>query len=509
MNRMSMIEQARPYLNAVLVCALMILVSSALLPWMSIANIGLLFLLVVVLVAVRYGRGVAVFAAVLAGLGYNYFFILPPLGFALSDRQYLVTFAAMLVVGAMAGHVTAGLRYQAANAARREQRAQVLSEFARGMSAAVDARQVVDQAQRVLGALVDGRVLVMLPAAQGGLEASEAVDETDLEIARWVFAHDEPAGYTTAHMPEARLYCIPLRAASGVCGVLAVWPHNPRRALKSGLPSELEAFARLVAIAVERIHFMDVAQEMRLRAASENLRNSMLASMSHDLRTPLAGLIGLVDALSLDASPLSDARRAIVDDIRDSARHMGRLVNNLLDMARIQSGDIRLRREWNSVEEIIGSALRLLRSETGRHVVRVEIPPAFPLVECDGLLIERVIANLVENAVKYSAAGSEILVTAYVDGADVVVSVADRGCGLPENFDPFVKFLRGNTGTLIPGVGLGLAICRAFMEAHGGTIHAGNGQQRGAVFAIRLPAGTPPDAGEDTDPPAATHLFAG
>lgn len=489
----------QPYFYAALLCALVVLVSSALLPRLDLGGIGLLFLLTVALVAVRHGAWPAVFAAVLAGLLLNFFFVFPPLGFALGDTRYLATFAAMLLVGGVVGHLTAGRRYEAEAAARREQRAQELSDFAREMSGAVEVGQVVDRAQRLLGSLLDGQVVLLLPDAQGELVAPAPVAGLDAATVQLAFSRDMPRGLGTAHAPDSPFHYIPLHAPSGVCGVLALRPRRRGALRVSGLSQEIDAFARLVAIAVERIHFVDVAQEMRLRAASENLRNSMLAALSHDLRTPLSSMIGLVDALVLDGPPLSSSRNAIVADMRESTQHMARLVNNLLDMARIQSGDIRLRREWQAIEETIGSALRLLRVLPGDHRVRVGISPDLPLVEFDALLIERVIANLVENAIRHSPADSEIRIDVAHDGDTLVIVVADSGAGLPPGLDPFGRFVRGEDATG-PGVGLGLAISRAFVEAHGGSIAAGNREGGGAVFTVRLPAGRPPDIGPGSGP---------
>lgn len=489
----------KPYLHAALLCALVVLVSSALLPRIAIPGIGLLFVLAVALIAVRYGAWPAIFSAVFAGLLFNFFFIWPPLGFALLDVQYLATFVAMLAIGTLVGHMTAGLRYQAEAVSRREWRAQIMSEFAREMSGAVEVGQVGERAQRLLGSLLDGQVVLLLPDERGVPVPATTVDELDAGAVQLAFTGDMPTGLGTGHAPDSPFHYIPLRAPSGVCGVLALRP-NRRDALRvSVLQREIDAFARLVAIAVERIHFVDVAQEMRLRAASESLRNSMLAALSHDLRTPLSGMIGLVDALVLDGPPLSAAREALVTDIRASAQHMERLVNNLLDMARIQSGSMRLRREWQAIEETIGSALRSLRVQPGDRRVRAVIPPDLPLVEFDALLIERVIANLVENAIRHSPADSEILIAAVHDGAWLELLVSDAGTGLPEGFDPFGRFVRGEAAAG-PGVGLGLAICRAFVEAHGGTIGAGNRAGGGAVFTVRLPAGCPPDVGAVPEP---------
>lgn len=482
----------RPYWQAALLCGLLVLVASALLPLLDLTAIGLLFLLTVAFVAARHGLGPAVFAAVFSGLLFNFFFVWPPLGFALFDPHYLAMFTAMLMIGVLVGQVTAGLRYRADASARRERQAEALSGFAREMSAAGEVGEVTGRAQRSLGELFDGQAVVVLPDAAGTFMGVAAVPLLDIDAIRLAFTADAPVGLGTGRLSASLFHYVPLRAPSGVRGVLALRPGRPEALKKPVWKTELDAFARLLAIALERIHFVEVAQDLRLRAASENLRNSMLAALSHDLRTPLSGLVGLVDALALEDPPLSPAHAAIAADIRESALHMARMVNNLLDLARIQSGEIRLRREWQAIEETIGSALRQLRAQLAGKKVRVNIPAGFPLVEFDAHLIERVIVNLVENAARYSPAGGMLDITVTRGEPDFSLAVADEGPGLGAGFDPFGRFVRGdrNAGA---GVGLGLAICRAFVEAHGGSIRADNRTNGGALFTVRLPAGRPPD----------------
>jgi len=487
-----------PYGLAMLVCLGVVLPAAALSQYLDVAGIGMLFLLAVVLVAVRSGVGPALFAAFFAGLLFNFFFVYPPLDFAFKDSQYLITFSAMLVVGVFSGSLTAQLRSQADTARRHAQRAQMLSAFARDMSAAVDRREVTEHAQRALGRLFGARILLLLPDELASPPPA-LPGEPDAAIAAYACAHDTAAGLGTAISPASPYHYIPLRAPNSVCGVLAMKPRE--NAFGDDVRHELEAFARLVAIALERVHLVEVAQAMRLDATAENLRNSMLAALSHDLRTPLASLTGLADALAMSAPPLSDEGQAMVSDIRESALHMGRLVNNILDMARIRSGGVQLRSEWNSLEEIVGSALRLLRPQLSGCRLVVDIPATLPLLECDALLIERVVANLVDNAARHGGAGCEIRLQARQQGSDTLLTVADNGRGLPAGMDPFARFARGDANDAAAGAGLGLAICRAFVEAHAGTITAANRAGGGAEFTVRLPAGTPP-ARDDDDTPA-------
>lgn len=485
-----------PYGLAMLVCLGVVLPAAALSEYLGLTGIGMLFLLAVVLVAVRSGVGPALFAAFFAGLLFNFFFVYPPLDFAFKDPQYLITFGAMLMVGVFSGSLTAQLRSQADTARRHEQRARLLSAFARDMSAAQDRRQVTEHAQRALGRLFGARIQLMLPDE---LVAPRVAlpGEPDAAVAAHALAHDAAAGLGTAISPGSPYHYIPLRAANGVCGVLAMQPRD--NAFGADVQHELEAFARLVAIALERVQLVEVSQAMRLDATAEHLRNSMLAALSHDLRTPLSSLTGLADALAMSVPPLSEEGQAMVNDIRESALHMGRLVNNILDMARIRSGGMTLRSEWNSLEEIVGSALRLLRPQLAGCRLVVDIPATLPLLECDAMLIERVVANLVDNAVRHAGAGCEIRLLASQQGNDIVLVVADNGAGLPTGIDPFARFAHGDANDAATGVGLGLAICRAFVLAHAGTISAVNCPEGGAAFTVRLPAGNPPLREDDDD----------
>jgi two-component system sensor histidine kinase KdpD len=256
------------------------------------------------------------------------------------------------------------------------------------------------------------------------------------------------------------------------------------------------------------VHYVDIAQQTTVDIESERLRNSLLSALSHDLRTPLTTLMGLAEYLTLTRPELSGEQRDVAESIRDEARRMTSLVNNLLDMSRLQAGAVTLNREWQPLEEVIGAALASTRSTLAKHRVSATLPPNLPLVEFDAVLLERVLINLLENAAKYTPPGSAIGISACVLDGALELSVADDGPGLPRGMeeDVFKKFTRGQVESNTPGVGLGLAICRTIMQAHGGSIRAEPVAPHGVRFAIRLPLGEPPalpenatlDAGTDT-----------
>src|SRR5271166_5545603 len=464
------------------------------------ANIVAVYLLTVVLVAVRYGRGPAALAAFVSVACFDFFFVPPRFSFAVSNVQYLLTFAVMLAVGLIVGQLTAGLRFQARVAMHREERAGSLYEIARDLSGAVQIEQVVKICDESIERTFRANAMLLLPDAVGKLSMTPAARAAslavDIGIAQWAFDKGQPAGFGTDTLPGSEVLYIPLRAPVRARGVLAVRSSN-RRLLR--IPEQrqlLDTFAALIAIALERVHYVGVAQDALIRMESERLRNSLLAALSHDLRTPLTVLVGLAESLALTKPPLSSAQHDIAEAMKDEAHRMSALVGNLLDMARIESGDVKLNLEWQPLEEVVGSALNAARSMLKQHTLEVRLPRDLPLVRFDALLIERVLVNLLENASKYTPPGSRVILSAEVIGDTLNVTVADDGPGLPAGREEavFQKFTRGERESSTPGVGLGLAICRAIVASHSGKIWAHNRPGGGASFTFTLPLGVPPPA---------------
>ncbi|MBC7735170.1 MAG: two-component system sensor histidine kinase KdbD, partial [Bacteriovorax sp.] len=471
------------------------LLATPLQPFFDLANIVMLFLLAVVGVAVRFGRRPALASAVINVLVFDFFFVAPRFSFAVSDAQYLLTFAVMMAVGLIVGQLTASLRYQARVAGDREDRARRLYRLARELGKALTKEQVAEIGDRSIEAAFRAKASVLLANEHDRLvPASEGVGGSpalDIGLAQWAFDHAASAGSGTDTLPASRQLYVPLAAPMRTRGVIAVEPANPRLLMIPEQRQLLDTYAALVAIAIERVHFVTVAQETLVAMESERLRNSLLATVSHDLRTPLTALVGtaetLTNALAREGSPhAADARL-----ITEQAHRTAQLVNNLLDMARLQAGAVTLRRDWQSLEELAGSALRSVESVLGAHPVRIELPDDLPLLNADGVLIERVLANLVENAAKYTPAGSTITLSARREGTQIVIDVSDDGPGLPPGDVEtlFRKFSRGDKESSTPGVGLGLAICRAIVQAHGGQISGFNRTPpaQGAVLRFTLP----------------------
>jgi two-component system sensor histidine kinase KdpD len=374
-----------------------------------------------------------------------------------------------------------------------------LYEIARDLSGAVKIDEVVKISGESIERTFRASAAVLLPDAGGHLILTPAPEPTalavDIGIAQWAFDKGQPAGFSTDTLPGTDTLYVPLRAPVGTRGVLAIKASN-RRLLR--IPEQrqlLDTFAALIAIALERVHYVEVAQNALVSMESERLRNSLLAALSHDLRTPLTVLVGLGDMLALSAPPLSPQQRETADAIRDEAHRMSALVTNLLEMARIESGEVTLDLEWQPFEEVVGTALNATENMLKEHRLTVHLPVDLPLVRFDAVLIERVLVNLLENASKYTPRGSRVSLSAEVVADRLSVSVADDGPGLPAGREEavFQKFTRGERESATPGVGLGLAICRAIIGAHHGSISGANRPGGGAVFTFTLPLGSPPE----------------
>jgi two-component system, OmpR family, sensor histidine kinase KdpD len=410
--------------------------------------------------------------------------------------QYLVTFAVMLVVGLLTGQLTAGLHFQARISASRERRAQSLFELARDLSSALLVSQVAEIGEAAVRGHFAGDAVVLVTDARDELVVPEEPPAGfDRSVADWAFRNGQPAGLATSTLAAQSWHYLPLQAPMRVRGVLALKPAQPRWLLIPEQRRQLETQARQIAIALERVHFVEIAQQALVDMESERLRNALLAAISHDVRTPLTALIGLAESLRQSGPALSPAQAETASHIAEQARSLAHLVSNLLDMARLQSGAVNLRLEWQSLEEVVGSAVRSAAPQLGGSPVQVHLPADLPLVEFDAVLIERVLANLLENAAKYGAPPIEI--AARAEPGTLVVSVRDHGPGLPAAVRGkedvlFEKFTRGDTESATPGVGLGLAICKAVIDAHRGRIRAANAPDGGAEFSFTLPRRPPP-----------------
>ncbi len=494
-------ESWQRYAWALAACVATTLLTLPMLALFDLANIVMLFLLCVVLVAVKLGRGPAMLAAVLSVAAFDFFFVPPRFSFAVTDVQYLVTFAVMLGVGMLIGQLTANLRFAASVSASRERRAHALFELTRDLSAALQTVQVLELGEAAVTRTFGGLARVFITDAHDHLElGGNLPDGLDASIADWCFHHGQRAGMATATLPSNPWHYVPLQAPMRIRGVLALQPAQARWLLIPEQVQQLETLARQIAIALERVHYVDVAQSAVVQMESERLRNTLLAAMSHDVRTPLTALIGQAETLE-QTGALTSEQHAMVRSMGHEARELSALVGNLLDMARLESGHVKLRRDWQSVEEVVGGAIRAARHALGALEVQTDLPRELPLVDFDAALMERVLVNLLENACKYGVAAPPrvpaICVSARAAATTLELKVRDFGPGLPatsrgQEHTLFDKFTRGQTESSTRGVGLGLAICKAIVEAHKGHIDAANADGGGAEFSISLPRTAPP-----------------
>jgi two-component system sensor histidine kinase KdpD len=487
------------FLWALLACLATTLIATPLLRYFDLANIVMLFLLTVVLVAMKLGRGPAVLAAFVSVASFDFFFVPPRFSFAVHDFQYLLTFAIMLAVALIIGHMTADLRYQARVASYREERARGLYEFARDMSSLLQTEDVVEAAETFIANTFRAKVAILVPDSSDTIRVSAGKAHglaVDMGAGQWAYDKSQAAGAGTGTLAGNEFLYLPLKAPMRTRGVLAFKPENRRVLLVPEQRQHLDTFAALTAIALERVHYVEVAQQALIHMESERLRNSLLSALSHDLRTPLAALVGLAESLAITKPALSNGQLESAHAIAAEARRMGALVNNLLEMARIESGEVKLRRQWQPFEEVVGSALKAAQTALAHHRVEVALARDLPLVEFDATLIERVLYNLLENAGKYTPPGTVVTLGAEIAGGDLLASVSDAGPGIPKGQEEaiFEKFTRGVRESATPGVGLGLAISRAIVEAHEGRIWAANMPGGGARITFTLPLGTPPEA---------------
>ena len=472
-------------------------------PWLGNVGVVLGYLLVITLVAVRYGRRPALVAALLSAAILAYFLLGGmarredlPLG------HVLVASGGLLGTALVVAYLIADLRLRANQATLRQLRAEALYAMSRELSSALLVEQITDIAMVHLDAVFQAQVVLLLPDASEQVQrlpGSGEYFEVRSEIAQWVYDQQLPAGYGSDTFASSRILYLPLQAPMRTRGVLVIAPANPQRLQNPERRRLLDAFTAQIALALERLHYVQVAQEAEVNMASERLRNSLLAAISHDLRTPLTALVGLASTLAAPKALAETTRTELAEAIHEEALRMSSLVVNLLDMARLEVGRIRLNQQWQLPEEVIGSAIRASRLALTQHTVRTQISTGQRLVAFDAVLIERVLCNLLENASKYTPAGSVITLSAAVSGAYLLFSVSDLGPGLPPGREEaiFEKFTRGEKLPTQPGVGLGLAICRAVVDAHQGRIWASNNAGGGACFSFTVPLGESPTFGED------------
>ena len=450
---------------------------------------GLVFLLAVVLLALKVGRGPVLLAGALSALAWNFFFLPPRFTFVIAKVEDAILFGLYFVVAIVLGQLVARIRAQEQAERRREGRAIALYELTRDLAEATSRDEVIwqliSQVNRVFRARVAVAVSVNDKLAAHP-DSSLTFSEKELGVADWAFRQRKPAGRFTDNLPGAEALHLPLVTERKAFGVLAV--SMPDKNLTLAQRDLLETFARQAALVLDRVELRTAAEQSRLLAESEKFSRTLLNSISHELRTPLAASTSAASALATDDAATPKQRSELISEIQEANARLNRVVGNLLDVARLESGKVRPRLDWHDARDLVQTTLRELQRELAAHPLKVDLPAAPLLVKLDVSLVQHALANLLLNAGNHTPAGTPVEVQAQLAEGNLVLSVADRGPGIPAEWLPriFDKFFRAPNAPT-GGSGLGLTIVKGFVEAHGGTVTADNRPGRGAIFTMRLP----------------------
>ncbi|WP_044236430.1 sensor histidine kinase [Chondromyces apiculatus] len=500
-----------PYGWALAAVAVATAVATAIRSVLAVPELDGLYLVAVIVVAMRLGRGPSILTAALGVAAYDFFFVAPRFTFAVADGRYFLTFAMMFGVGFVVSELTTRLRRQEQDALAREERTAALYALSRDLGRVEVPSDVAAAVVRHAAEVFEAAVFVLRADDAGALQQLGAaprgaiLEAKEMGVARWCHDHGRMAGLGTDTLPGSRAMCMPLGIGASRLGVLALAP-KAKAPLRVEQRALLEVFCRQAAFAFERARLAEEARASALRAKTEEMRSSLLSAVSHDLRTPLAGITGAATALRDDGNLGEGTRRELLESVCDEAERLERLLANLLDMTRLEAGGLSLKRDWVPLEEVIGSALTRLEARLGERQVEISIPAELPLMWVDPVLFGQIFVNLFENAAKYTPPESPIVVKVREEGGVVSVEVMDRGPGLPRGAEQrvFEKFFRGaHVG--VSGVGLGLPICRGIAEAHGGTMQAEQREGGGAMFRVTVPLGgeAPQMPPEPPEPPEA------
>ncbi len=464
---------------------------------LGLTSIALVLLLGVLASAVAYGLAASLLACLLGVLAYNFFFLPPLYTFTIADPENIVTLAVFAAVAIVASNLTARMRSQTVTARARAKTTDELYQFSRKLAAAASLDDVLWATVHQVALMLDVRVVLLLPgpdglAVQAGFPPEDTLDEGDLAAARWAWEHDRPAGRGSDTLPGGKRLFLPMHTGRGPTGVFGIDRDEPGPLLTPDGQRLLNALSDQAALAVERVNLVRDVDQARLQAETDRLRSALLTSISHDLRTPLASILGAATSLTTRHGSLDEVARAtMLQTIQEEAERLNRFIGNLLDMTRLESGPIALSGGLADLSDVVGAVLRRARRVLALSNVKVDLEPGLPMLNIDMVLFEQVLFNLLDNAAKYSPADATIEIRARHQAGRVAVEIIDQGDGLPASdlervFDKFYRVRSADRQRA--GTGLGLAICRGFVEAMGGTITAANRtERRGAAFTIMLP----------------------
>jgi two-component system sensor histidine kinase KdpD len=474
--------------------------------WIGYLPVALIYMVCVVLLGVFVGRGATLFAATLTALSWNFFFVEPRLNFLIRNPGDLMMFLTYFVVALAMGHLTSRLRAQQAAERRREERATALYLLTRELAKASDLADLLAITIREVGRVFEADVALSLPEEGGRaptpyFASTWPLTEKEQGVSLWAFSHRQPAGHSTDTLPSAQGLHLPLLAGDRALGVLSLHLRQQSE-LAPAQRDLLDAFVPQIAVVLDRQRLRDEEHEARLITESDRLGKTLLNSVSHELKTPLAALQGVAELLQ--AHPADDT--SVLAEFRTALARLNRVVNNLLNMSRLEAGTIRPRLDWCDLKELCAAALDLTGDMLARHRVIRQIDPNLPMVKLDQALIEQALANFLVNAAMHTPPGTEVLLRAALVNSRLELSVLDRGPGLPDGDVEalFVKFVRGPTAPA-GGSGLGLAIARGFARAHGGDALALGRDGGGAQFTLRLPVETLNAAPHETNATERAH----
>jgi two-component system sensor histidine kinase KdpD len=473
-------------------------------PFFSIENVDLVFLTAVVGVSVRYGLGPSLLASLAASLCYNFFFLPPVYTFTITDPTNIVAFFFFMLIAILVSNLAGRVRAQATAASQRVRTTESLYAFSRKLAGTAALDDVLWATAYQIALMLKVRVVLLLPeqgriAVKAGYPPEDQLDPADLAAANWTWENDRVAGRGSDTLPGAKRLFLPMRTGRGPIGVIGIDDDRAGPLLTPDQRRLLDALTDQGALAIERVHLVEDMDRVKRDAESDRLRQALLTSISHDLKTPLAAVLGAATTMRDLAPHLSDAQRTeLISTIVEESERLNRFIANLLDMTKLESGAVVPNSAAHDLGELVGATLRRATSILAQHTVKLDLGQDLPMIEVDPVLFEQALFNLLDNAAKYAPAGSAIELRAGQSGGQVELQVRDEGEGIPpaELETVFDKFYRVRKGDHVrPGTGLGLAIARGFIEAMGGRLSAGNRSDRsGAAMTIRLPVASRRDA---------------
>jgi two-component system sensor histidine kinase KdpD len=487
-------KKAFPYAASVALVLVTTLLGELVKGRLEPTNLAMLYLLAVVIAAVRWGKGPAVASAILGVLAFDFFLVPPYLAFRVADVQYLFTFAGLLVAGLVVGTLASRMREQAIQARRGEAQTAALYRLAADLADSAGFEAVLLAIRKNVKQIINCGVAIYLPS-DGALELASRdpgfpASEQEKGIARWAYDNGSMAGGVADETTNRKTRYLPFKTAQGVIGVLGICLRKGAESLTADEESLLNTLISQAAIAIQRANLAEQSRHMELMRQTEKLQSALLSSISHDLRTPLVSITGTLTTLQENDPGLDDAtRKELIENASEEADRLNRIVGNLLDLTRMEAGTLRVSKRPCDLRDVLGASLEQLRERIGDRAIRIAIPKDFPEVPMDFSFMMKAFYNLLDNAVKYSPQDSPIEIGARVHRNAAEIEIRDRGTGIPTGdlARVFERFYRSEKPQRVAGTGLGLSICKGIIEAHGGRIAARNNADSGTTFIVTLP----------------------